>query len=154
MCLNQVSGSWDSDRLHVWCCKGAHGFHLRGSWNAESFFTVIDCSTLTYDGSLSFMHSLQIYGDGTASSKDCFKMFNPIDLTTFNVRHFASEKKNFSSSRKKVWSLFHNHALISGFREFSMTGLLHSLLSSRWGRSSCRKSIQNLQRPILRSGCP
>lgn len=28
--------------------------------------------------------TFEIYGDGTASSKDCFKMFNPIDLTTFN----------------------------------------------------------------------
>lgn len=28
--------------------------------------------------------TFEIYGDGTASAKDCFKMFNPIDLTTFN----------------------------------------------------------------------
>uniref|UniRef100_A0A5B7BQV2 Putative carboxypeptidase A6 n=1 Tax=Davidia involucrata TaxID=16924 RepID=A0A5B7BQV2_DAVIN len=28
--------------------------------------------------------TFEIYGDGTASSKDCFKMFNPIDLATFN----------------------------------------------------------------------
>lgn len=28
--------------------------------------------------------TFEIYGDGTASSKDCFKMFNPIDHTTFN----------------------------------------------------------------------
>lgn len=28
--------------------------------------------------------TFEIYGDGTATSKDCFKMFNPIDLTTFN----------------------------------------------------------------------
>ncbi|CAK9178333.1 unnamed protein product [Ilex paraguariensis] len=28
--------------------------------------------------------TFEIYGDGTASSKDCFKMFNPIDITTFN----------------------------------------------------------------------
>lgn len=27
----------------------------------------------------------QIYGDKTASLKDCFKMFNPVDHTTFNV---------------------------------------------------------------------
>lgn len=27
----------------------------------------------------------QIYGDEAASSQDCFKMFNPTDLTTFNV---------------------------------------------------------------------
>lgn len=29
----------------------------------------------------------QIYGDSTASSKDCFKMFNPTDITTFNVSY-------------------------------------------------------------------
>ncbi|XP_071925401.1 uncharacterized protein [Coffea arabica] len=29
--------------------------------------------------------TFEIYGDGTASSKDCFRMFNPIDITTFNV---------------------------------------------------------------------
>ncbi|KAL3505486.1 hypothetical protein ACH5RR_035327 [Cinchona calisaya] len=28
--------------------------------------------------------TFEIYGDGTASSKDCFRMFNPIDITTFN----------------------------------------------------------------------
>uniref|UniRef100_A0A2N9G5H3 Peptidase M14 domain-containing protein n=1 Tax=Fagus sylvatica TaxID=28930 RepID=A0A2N9G5H3_FAGSY len=28
--------------------------------------------------------TFEIYGDGEASSKDCFKMFNPTDLTTFN----------------------------------------------------------------------
>ncbi|XAR64257.1 Carboxypeptidase U [Bertholletia excelsa] len=28
--------------------------------------------------------TFEIYGDTTASSKDCFKMFNPIDLNTFN----------------------------------------------------------------------
>ncbi|KAI8005021.1 hypothetical protein LOK49_LG08G00107 [Camellia lanceoleosa] len=28
--------------------------------------------------------TFEIYGDRTASSKDCFKMFNPVDLTTFN----------------------------------------------------------------------
>ncbi|KAK9269917.1 hypothetical protein L1049_025490 [Liquidambar formosana] len=28
--------------------------------------------------------TFEIYGDGAASSKDCFKMFNPTDLTTFN----------------------------------------------------------------------
>ncbi|GLT45669.1 hypothetical protein SLA2020_194850 [Shorea laevis] len=28
--------------------------------------------------------TFEIYGDGTASQKDCFKMFNPVDLTTFN----------------------------------------------------------------------
>ncbi|KAK2997795.1 hypothetical protein RJ639_028567 [Escallonia herrerae] len=28
--------------------------------------------------------TFEIYGDGTASSKDCFKMFNPIDVTNFN----------------------------------------------------------------------
>ncbi|OIT24537.1 PREDICTED: mast cell carboxypeptidase A [Nicotiana attenuata] len=28
--------------------------------------------------------TFEIYGDSTASSKDCFKMFNPIDITTFN----------------------------------------------------------------------
>ncbi|KAJ7957963.1 Carboxypeptidase [Quillaja saponaria] len=28
--------------------------------------------------------TFEIYGDGTASSKDCFKMFNPTDLSTFN----------------------------------------------------------------------
>ncbi|GAB2232459.1 hypothetical protein Droror1_Dr00011492 [Drosera rotundifolia] len=27
---------------------------------------------------------LQIYGDGSASAKDCFRMFNPTDLATFN----------------------------------------------------------------------
>ncbi|XP_022772568.1 carboxypeptidase B2-like [Durio zibethinus] len=27
--------------------------------------------------------TFEIYGDGTASAKDCFKMFNPVDLTTF-----------------------------------------------------------------------
>lgn len=27
----------------------------------------------------------QIYGDGEASSKDCFKMFNPTDPATYNV---------------------------------------------------------------------
>ncbi|KAG5018165.1 hypothetical protein JHK82_014116 [Glycine max] len=28
--------------------------------------------------------TFEIYGDGTASSRDCFKMFNPIDLATYN----------------------------------------------------------------------
>ncbi|XP_062164665.1 metallocarboxypeptidase A-like protein MCYG_01475 [Alnus glutinosa] len=28
--------------------------------------------------------TFEIYGDGAASSQDCFKMFNPTDLTTFN----------------------------------------------------------------------
>ncbi|KAL8150043.1 uncharacterized protein LOC141709075 [Apium graveolens] len=28
--------------------------------------------------------TFEIYGDSTASSKDCFKMFNPVDLPTFN----------------------------------------------------------------------
>ncbi|XP_028083274.1 mast cell carboxypeptidase A [Camellia sinensis] len=28
--------------------------------------------------------TFEIYGDRTASSRDCFKMFNPVDLTTFN----------------------------------------------------------------------
>ncbi|KAE9603505.1 hypothetical protein Lal_00002025 [Lupinus albus] len=28
--------------------------------------------------------TFEIYGDGTASSKDCFKMFNPIDLSSYN----------------------------------------------------------------------
>ncbi|GLT75575.1 hypothetical protein SLA2020_472900 [Shorea laevis] len=27
--------------------------------------------------------TFEIYGDGTASPKDCFKMFNPVELTTF-----------------------------------------------------------------------
>ncbi|KAG5542543.1 hypothetical protein RHGRI_022175 [Rhododendron griersonianum] len=29
--------------------------------------------------------TFEIYGDRTASSKDCFKMFNPVDHTTFNL---------------------------------------------------------------------
>uniref|UniRef100_A0A2P2KQD9 Uncharacterized protein MANES_05G134400 n=1 Tax=Rhizophora mucronata TaxID=61149 RepID=A0A2P2KQD9_RHIMU len=28
--------------------------------------------------------TFEIYGDATASTKDCFKMFNPVELTTFN----------------------------------------------------------------------
>ncbi|KAL2654605.1 hypothetical protein AAZV13_04G017300 [Glycine max] len=28
--------------------------------------------------------TFEIYGDGTASSRDCFKMFNPTDLATYN----------------------------------------------------------------------
>ncbi|XP_057435148.1 uncharacterized protein LOC130727889 [Lotus japonicus] len=28
--------------------------------------------------------TFEIYGDGTASSKDCFKMFNPVDLASYN----------------------------------------------------------------------
>ncbi|KAF7829489.1 carboxypeptidase A6 [Senna tora] len=28
--------------------------------------------------------TFEIYGDGTASSKDCFKMFNPTDLSSYN----------------------------------------------------------------------
>ncbi|KAI8549323.1 hypothetical protein RHMOL_Rhmol06G0016600 [Rhododendron molle] len=35
-------------------------------------------------GSVGFVIDWQIYGDGTASAKDCFKMFNPVDQTTFN----------------------------------------------------------------------
>lgn len=31
------------------------------------------------------VHNLQIYGDLRASSKDCFRMFNPVDITSFNV---------------------------------------------------------------------
>ncbi|XP_059634229.1 metallocarboxypeptidase A-like protein TRV_02598 [Cornus florida] len=38
-----------------------------------------------YDiASVPMAFTFEIYGDGTASAKDCFKMFNPIDLTTFN----------------------------------------------------------------------
>lgn len=35
--------------------------------------------------SLMCLFVMQIFGDLEAPSKDCFKMFNPIDLATFNV---------------------------------------------------------------------
>lgn len=42
------------------------------------------------------MHNLQIYGDLKASPKDCFKMFNPVDITSFNVcqRFFSLSTKS------------------------------------------------------------
>lgn len=33
--------------------------------------------------------SLQIYGDVEAPSKDCFRMFNPVDAVTFRVRDLS-----------------------------------------------------------------
>ncbi|KAL8524347.1 hypothetical protein ACS0TY_014071 [Phlomoides rotata] len=41
--------------------------------------------------------TFEIYGDLKASSRDCFKMFNPIDITSFNVcqRSYIDIDKNF-----------------------------------------------------------
>lgn len=41
----------------------------------------------------------QIYGDGAASSRDCFKMFNPTDFVTFNVCQFFGHLLSFSMYR-------------------------------------------------------
>lgn len=56
----------------------------------------------------------QIYGDGAASPKDCFKMFNPTDISTYNV----SPVLNFVSlllsaqNRIKLKDLVHTPWLI------------------------------------------
>ncbi|KAF2310207.1 hypothetical protein GH714_007210 [Hevea brasiliensis] len=36
--------------------------------------------------------TFEIYGDPTASSKDCFKMFNPVDLSTFIISKSKSSR--------------------------------------------------------------
>lgn len=35
----------------------------------------------------------QIYGDGTATSRDCFKMFNPTDLANYNVCYLKTSQQ-------------------------------------------------------------
>lgn len=35
----------------------------------------------------------QIYGDGTTSSRDCFKMFNPTDLASYNVSYLKTSEQ-------------------------------------------------------------
>lgn len=42
-------------------------------------------ASLSHLGLKFFCIIWQIYGDNAASSKDCFKMFNPVDHITFNV---------------------------------------------------------------------
>lgn len=46
---------------------------------------IISCSWLVLCMHITSCIDYQIYGDSAASSKDCFKMFNPTDHSTFNV---------------------------------------------------------------------
>ena len=52
------------------------------------------------DKSASFFVVTQIYGDGAASSRDCFKMFNPTESGTFNVCQFFGHLLSFCIYRR------------------------------------------------------
>ena len=51
----------------------------------ETFFSKNNFEQIYLINSHTLLGGWQIYGDGTASTKDCFKMFNPVDHTTFKV---------------------------------------------------------------------
>jgi len=76
----QVLCTWDYDRLHVWCRQGAIVFHFWGQfccYLCQVSFTALRRGV--------YLYFEQIYGDTSASSNDCFKMFNPVDTATFKV---------------------------------------------------------------------
>lgn len=56
----------------------------------------------------------QIYGDGTASSRDCFKMFNPTDLASYDVCYLiTSQQLSLHSFQVYLRAIIYSFQLIS-----------------------------------------
>lgn len=49
----------------------------------------------------------QIYGDNQTSSRDCFKMFNPVDLPTFKVLSFSIVTWLFTPQKRRKLTNLH-----------------------------------------------
>lgn len=72
--LKDLSHLHCQDRCLIGSGGGSVGYLAHGTSTDYMYDTVKVPMAFTFE----------IYGDSEASSKDCFKMFNPIDLATFN----------------------------------------------------------------------
>ncbi|KEH36303.1 zinc carboxypeptidase family protein [Medicago truncatula] len=58
--------------------------------------------------------TFEIYGDGTASSRDCFKMFNPTDLASYDVCYLiTSQQLSLHSFQVYLRAIIYSFQLIS-----------------------------------------
>ncbi|MQL85109.1 hypothetical protein Taro_017625 [Colocasia esculenta] len=72
--LEEVNHHHCQDRCLVGSGGGSVGYLAHGT-STDYMYDILK---------VPFAFTFEIYGDAEASSKDCFKMFNPIDLTTFS----------------------------------------------------------------------
>ncbi|KAL3603220.1 hypothetical protein D5086_004079 [Populus alba] len=100
--------------------------------------------------------TFEIYGDTAASSKDCFKMFNPVDLTTFNrVLH------DWSSAFFTIFKLGplqldgnHSKAMASGVDKFvSIDEYLDGYLMERRNRYGKKMEVLDVGMQEIRTSC-
>ncbi|KAK4752668.1 hypothetical protein SAY87_021466 [Trapa incisa] len=86
--------------------------------------------------------TFEIYGDGEASSKDCFKMFNPTDFTTYNrvLKDWSAAFFTiFKVAPKHIDEISSQIALSSSKKFESMDDYLQGYLmdrSSRYGKKT------------------
>lgn len=84
--------------------------------------------------------TFEIYGDGTASSKDCFKMFNPVDRPDFNRvldDWSATFFTMFNLSIHQLDKLYSNSSLLNLDKLESIDEYMNGFLmdrSSRYGK--------------------
>ncbi|XP_004238422.1 uncharacterized protein [Solanum lycopersicum] len=98
--------------------------------------------------------TFEIYGDSTASSKDCFKMFNPTDITTFN-----RVLNDWSAAFFTLFSLggvqieeLHPNATGSGFEKWvSIDDYLNGYLMERKSRYGKKMEVLELGMQEIRT---
>ncbi|KAL2471795.1 Zn-dependent exopeptidase superfamily protein [Abeliophyllum distichum] len=98
--------------------------------------------------------TFEIYGDSTASSKDCFKMFNPLDITTFNRvlnDWSAAFFKMFSIGLEQMDEL-HSKAVASTFDKWvSIDDYLNGYLMERKSRYGKKVEVLDLGMQEIRT---
>ncbi|KAG6783590.1 hypothetical protein POTOM_009246 [Populus tomentosa] len=98
--------------------------------------------------------TFEIYGDTAASTKDCFKMFNPVDLTTFN-----RVLNDWSSSFFTIFKLGplqldgnHSKAMASGVDKFvSIDEYLDGYLMERRNRYGKKMEVLDVGMQEIRT---
>ncbi|KAL3638950.1 hypothetical protein CASFOL_016857 [Castilleja foliolosa] len=92
-------------------------------------------------------YTFEIYGDPKASSRDCFKMFNPIDITSFNRvlnDWSAAFLKMFSIGVQQMDGL-HTKAIASSFDSWvSIDDYLNGYLMHRKSRYGKKMEVLDL----------
>ncbi|KAL6995962.1 hypothetical protein U1Q18_006099 [Sarracenia purpurea var. burkii] len=98
--------------------------------------------------------TFEIYGDGTASSKDCFKMFNPVDLTAFNKvldDWSAAFLTMFNMSTHQLDGLPSNASVPSFDKFVSIDDYLNGYLMGRSSRSGKKIEVLELGMQEIRT---
>ncbi|KAJ4849804.1 hypothetical protein Tsubulata_031522 [Turnera subulata] len=95
--------------------------------------------------------TFEIYGDPKASSKDCFKMFNPVDLATFNRVLNDWSAAFFTIFRLGQLQVFGNNSEAAASSFLSIDDYLDGYLMERRNRYSKKMEVLDLGMQEIRT---